>query len=689
MNRGYHLIWRILLAAGSVCCGQYVYGSEVQYSQYQDQTGSKWEVAQKIAEWQGPQEVVSKMIVMIQGQLGEGPTLGAGIIFGLGKDQLYIATANHVVRRGTLKARGLQIKLRDLPNDFLPATLLDDADEEMDLAVVHVKGLSRYGIDACKLPVYCLGKVSDLKRGDAVYPSGYPNGVPWGMPVTPDSLAQIVGREITFQSSFIATGHSGGALLNGKYYIVGMIKKDAPPFGLAIQIEPILKVVQQWGYPVHLYRDIGGMPALHQVVKAGDLDATRRVLQYECIDVNEEYWSSTPVDYAAQDSRIEVMRLLLQAGADPNRGLIRAAESGQIEVIKLLLEAGADPNRGLIYAAKSGQLEAIKILISLGAKVDGDQDSSPLYEAMSKKKWEAAKLLLATGADITKLKPKTSLLYDVLASDELEILRLLLKHGADINAVDGEGSMYAKTLLSEAVRTNKVDTVKFLLEQGADVNIKYYGGITVLPMAIWGHEVAVVELLLEHGADINEKSSRGYTMLTHAIHENNVDVVKLLIDSKADVDAQAPLLAAAEKQGVSHTMQTNERALEILELLLKAGANVNIQRDYDKKTALQIVVMLAYYHEPTAVSAVLKLLISYGADLRMVDKNGDTPLHEAVYQLGLNHEHMFKVIKTLVHAGAPLEARNGEGKTPVDLMRKSKVPEPEIISLVESQGGKK
>jgi ankyrin repeat protein len=412
------------------------------------------------------------------------------------------------------------------------------------------------------------------------------------------------------------------------------------------------------------------MPALHQAAEDGDFDAVKRLLKYECTDVNEtdlSPWRYTPLDYATQNGRIEVMKLLLQAGADPNKGLICAAQSGQIE--------------------------AIKLLISLGAKVNGDQGSSPLYEAMSHKKWEAAKLLLAAGADIAKLKPNPSYLFDALASNELGILKLLIEYGVDINAV---GSYSDKTLLSEAVKNNNLDAVKLLLEHGADVNIKYYGGETALRMAIWGNNVTVVKLLLEHGADINEKDSDGGTMLHKAIYEENVGVVKLLIDSKADVNAQspkkdAPLNLAAENQGKYkyHEIENNKRMLEILELLLKAGANVNIQRYYDGETPLHIVTRLAYCTEPVATNAALKLLISYGANLKIGDRNGDTPLHDAVYTLRLGGKPMFEVIQILVQAGAPLGARNKYNKTPVDLMRDDKVPETEIIKLMESQGGKK
>ena len=79
---------------------------------------------------------------------------------------------------------------------------------------------------------------------------------------------------------------------------------------------------------------------------------------------------------AAANGHLEVVRLLLEAGADKNaadaRGdnaLITAALYGQLEVVRLLLEAGADKNAAmangttaLMLAAENGHLEVVRLL---------------------------------------------------------------------------------------------------------------------------------------------------------------------------------------------------------------------------------------------------------------------------------------------------------------------------------------
>jgi hypothetical protein len=74
------------------------------------------------------------------------------------------------------------------------------------------------------------------------------------MNVTPDKVADKIGDTISFESGFIGPGHSGGALLNERWEVVGMIKADEPPDGVAVNIRSILETLSRWGYTVKLRR---------------------------------------------------------------------------------------------------------------------------------------------------------------------------------------------------------------------------------------------------------------------------------------------------------------------------------------------------------------------------------------------------------------------------------------------------
>src|SRR5215510_4071203 len=137
-----------------------------------------------------PEEKIKPLIVMLTAKFSDPDEerFGAGIIFGLGNDRIYIATANHLVRKGQQEAQRLRVRFKRLPGEEIEAKLLKDADPDLDLAVLAVANLARLG----KLPFGPfdqLGDPSFLKRGDSLYSVGNPRGRQWYLNVTPDKVA--------------------------------------------------------------------------------------------------------------------------------------------------------------------------------------------------------------------------------------------------------------------------------------------------------------------------------------------------------------------------------------------------------------------------------------------------------------------------------------------------------------------
>ena len=201
---------------------------------------------------QKAEEAVKPLIVMITSQFAdEVKDSGAGIIFGKGSDRLYIATANHVVRKGKQEARTVQVEFKWLPGEAIEAKLLSDVDPDLDLAVLNVENVNNLHIpDVLRFDQ--LGDPSSLKPGDAVYLIGNPQGQSWRISVTPDNVLEKPGNLISFETTHIAPGHSGGALLSEKYEVVGMIKTTVSSDGVAVNIQNVLDSLTKWGYPVNL-----------------------------------------------------------------------------------------------------------------------------------------------------------------------------------------------------------------------------------------------------------------------------------------------------------------------------------------------------------------------------------------------------------------------------------------------------
>jgi Trypsin-like peptidase domain len=198
------------------------------------------------------EEDVKHLVVMIDVMLGAEPGRGAGIIVGTGDDSLYIATANHVVRRGDAEAQEINVEFKWLPGKRIKATLLPKFDSNLDLAVIRVQGLNELKVNVEALPFDRVVTPASLQRGNHVYFVGYRQGKHWWVNSSPESFAETAGDWLRFESRLIAGGNSGGALLDANRDVVGMVRSDEPPNGEALSITTVISKIKQWGYPVGL-----------------------------------------------------------------------------------------------------------------------------------------------------------------------------------------------------------------------------------------------------------------------------------------------------------------------------------------------------------------------------------------------------------------------------------------------------
>ena len=112
---------------------------------------------------------------------------------------------------------------------------------------------------------------------------------------------------------------------------------------------------------------------------------------------------------------------------------------------------------------------------------------------------------------------------------KLDTVRLLIKNGADVTARDGTHS----TPLHLASSKGSAETVNTLIQHGADVNAQNESRSTPLHLAASSYlalEGTIVRLLIRHGANIDAKDSEGRTPLEIALSEGNSWIAKLLSD---------------------------------------------------------------------------------------------------------------------------------------------------------------
>ena len=193
-----------------------------------------------------------QIVGMIRCTLDGQESIGAGILFGSANDRLYVVTANHVVRRGVTACADIRVELRSLPGEPVPATLTTSFDARRDVAVLSISGAREKGIDVARLPFDRLGDPASLARGDGVFALGFPQGRPWGTNVAAIPIASVSDSVLVFETSQVVPGNSGGALLDRRREIVGLVLEVQPPEATARNITQVIELLRGWRFPVAL-----------------------------------------------------------------------------------------------------------------------------------------------------------------------------------------------------------------------------------------------------------------------------------------------------------------------------------------------------------------------------------------------------------------------------------------------------
>ncbi|UXI15987.1 Sorting nexin-9 [Sarcoptes scabiei] len=294
-------------------------------------------------------------------------------------------------------------------------------------------------------------------------------------------------------------------------------------------------------------------------------------------------------------------------------------------------------------------------------------------EASMKNNVSAVKYLLTFDVDVNK---KSQLgrapIHWAIINNNPEIVSLLIQAKCDIESSD---KFETRPILMAAMVGN-LEIVKMLIEAGCDCR-KHQ---TVLHCAVKHDQNEILAYLLDNVIDIeiNSVNECWQTSLTMACMNNNLEIVERLIKAGADVNMK-------DKQGRTAAHWASFKGYhQILDCLLRAGIKAD-ERDQDGKTALHLAAEYGFKkalntlieHKSDIFSTdskgrtalmiasalgyleVVAKLIEYGANVNSKDKKGNTALHLSV--IG-NHP---RVAQLLIRNKADINAYNSRKQTPL------------------------
>jgi uncharacterized protein len=335
---------------------------------------------------------------------------------------------------------------------------------------------------------------------------------------------------------------------------------------------------------------IGSAPVIDALLKAG-ADPNFKTPDGE-----------TPLMAAARSGKVDAAKLLLDAGADINAketwggqsALMWAAAQSQADMVKLLASKGAnlndhgkvnqwerkiiaeprpkDLNKGgftpLHYAAREGCAACVQNLLAAGADPDSDDPDreTPLLLALENMHFDTAAVLVTFkgpqgGADLDK--------WDLFGRSPVYM-------AADVSTLPMKGNG-ARAVIPSPDKLTAVDVGRMMLEAGANPNIQLK------------RRPPYRDVPQDRGGD--GMLAQGATPLLRAARAGDDKFVALLLEYKALVDLPSkegitPLMAAA---GVDYGARvtrgrnrTDEGVLASMDLLIKAGANVNARSVLDR-----------------------------------------------------------------------------------------------------------
>jgi len=378
--------------------------------------------------------------------------------------------------------------------------------------------------------------------------------------------------------------------------------------------------------------------ALFTAVKLGYVHEARELLRHGANVNARDHSKVTPIQWAAYEGNLRMVKLLVTHGADPRiKGILQTDRKDTFYGSALAAAAGCRHDRIVRFLLNRCHVPVNDKELAPDGSESGWTALQYAAYTGNDRLW---KYLFSKGADDRVLSPDGRTMVELaIQGDSLPILRLALAHGGSATLQDRAG-FYPLNL---AAFQGDVRLAKLLVKSGASVNQPARDGVTpLLDAARTGHS-KMWFYLISIGARYTDVDKKGHTMAGEAAFAGCNPILRYLIahesvPNETTKNGAPPLSIAAWKGHLSS-----------VRLLVKAGANVNT---VDRYGATPLTVAVRW---PEANLGVVRYLLDHGAKCTLEDAKGRTALDVALWWGSLPKA------KLLVSRGADLSHRTREG----------------------------
>ncbi len=365
--------------------------------------------------------------------------------------------------------------------------------------------------------------------------------------------------------------------------------------------------------------------------------------------------------------------------------LHKAAELGFDKVVKALLDRGIDKikksneGQGALFYASSLSMFNLLLSHDVGDFTDVDSQGNSLLHIHIGKPYKQDLLsYLLTKIDVNTQNSNGETALVIASSNSTfgsDYVELFLNSGANSNGVDSQGW--------QAIHYGaRQDSYLFFLlaKNGANINaVTEPEKRTPLYFSAVNNKMDIVKYLLEQGVDINYRLQSGDTALNGAIEYKSKEAAKLLTENGAQATSQEELDVIALELDKQKQKEADKKLTvqQRLKKAIKANDLAEIKKYYlsvlnDPKQSIDDYKVAQYIIRWSDIDA-LSFALENGLDITVKDDEGFSVMHDAVYFNNVG------IASLLIEQGHDVDAQSNDGDSVYDMTKNSSVEMVELL----------